>query len=132
MNIQEGLEQTMVVKFVLQPLIENAIVHGIARNETGCGTIVISVYTNRDELIYDIRDDGVGADSERIKRILDHSLIKENSLEGFALENIQARLQLRYGSEYGIAYEERENGGSIFTVRQPLIIGQNSLSDMSV
>ena len=72
-------------------------------------------------LIYDIRDDGCGADPERINEILNQKLKKENSLEGFALGNIQDRLQMRYGKKYGITYKVREEGGSIFTVKQPLI-----------
>lgn len=122
-NIQENLKNPMTVKFILQPLVENAIVHGIG-NDRGYGNIVISVYSSDHELVFDIRDDGCGADPEQISGILLQKLRKENSLEGFALENIQARLQLRYGSQYGITFQPREEGGSIFTVRQPLIYGE--------
>ena len=74
-------------------------------------------------LVYDIRDDGVGADSDRIHEILNGKLIKEHSLEGFALENIQSRLTLAYGPAYGISYQPRDGGGSVFTVTQPYISG---------
>lgn len=119
-NIQENLKDPLTVKFILQPLVENAIVHGIAKKK-GYGNIVISIYVSEQTLIYDIRDDGCGADPERINEILNQKLKKENSLEGFALENIQDRLQMRYGKKYGITYKVREEGGSIFTVKQPLI-----------
>lgn len=122
MNIQDGLEKAQVVKFILQPLIENAVVHGILKSELGYGNVVLSVYQKRDELIYDIRDDGSGADSDRINEILNGKLVKEKSLEGFALENIQSRLQLRYGEGYGIMYRPRAEGGSIFCVSQPLVM----------
>ena len=119
-NIQENLNDPLTVKFILQPLVENAIVHGIAEKK-GHGNVVISIYVSEQTLIYDIRDDGCGADPERISEILNQKLKKENSLEGFALGNIQARLQMRYGEKYGITYKKREEGGSIFTVKQPLI-----------
>ncbi|MDO5425235.1 MAG: histidine kinase [Eubacteriales bacterium] len=119
-NVQEGIGNPQVVKFILQPLIENAIVHGLA-GKRGYGSVLISVYRAGEELFYDVRDDGCGADPERIRQILEQKLVKKNSLEGFALENIQSRLRLRYGQAYGITYRKREEGGSIFVVRQPLI-----------
>lgn len=123
-NIREGLEDLKVVKFILQPLIENALVHGISK-ERGYGNVLVSVYVSGEELIYDIRDDGCGADPVRIEQILNQSLVKQNSLEGFALENIQSRIKLRHGEKYGIEYRLREGGGSIFIVRQPLIRGED-------
>lgn len=123
LNVQSGLEKAQVVKFILQPLVENAIVHGIQKSDTGRGTVVISIYRKGNLLVYDIRDDGVGADSDRIHEILNGKLIKEHSLEGFALENIQSRLTLAYGPAYGISYQPRDGGGSVFTVTQPYISG---------
>lgn len=120
MNIQDNIQHIQVIKFILQPLIENALVHGISKF-SGYGNVLISVYLSGDELVYDVRDDGCGADPERIQQILNSTLIKQNSLEGFALENIQARLHLRYGAEYGIDYRPREGGGSIFIVKQPVV-----------
>lgn len=120
MNIQDNIQHIQVIKFILQPLIENALVHGISKF-SGYGNVLVSVYLSGDELVYDVRDDGGGADPERIQQILNSTLIKQNSLEGFALENIQARLHLRYGEEYGIVYHPREGGGSIFIVKQPVV-----------
>ena len=120
MNIQDNIQHIQVIKFILQPLIENALVHGISKF-SGYGNVLVSVYLSGDELVYDVRDDGCGADPERIQQILNSTLIKQNSLEGFALENIQARLHLRYGEEYGIVYRPREGGGSIFIVKQPVV-----------
>ena len=50
--------------------------------------------------------------------------MKKNSLEGFALENIQSRLKLKYGLTYGIEYRKREGGGSVFLIKQPLLKGE--------
>ena len=70
-------------------------------------------------LIYDIRDDGIGVDEDRIQAILSNQIIKENSLEGFALSNIQSRIRLQYGNDYGIQYFNRPGGGSKVIVTQP-------------
>lgn len=119
MNIQKNMGNPQVIKFILQPLVENALVHGISRAR-GYGNVLVSVYISEENLIYDVRDDGCGADPERIRHILDRTLVKQNSLEGFALENIQARLKLGYGEKYGIEFQPRDGGGSIFIVKQPL------------
>lgn len=126
LNVQEEIENLRVVKFILQPLIENALVHGISK-KNGYGNVILSVYVSGEELVYDIRDDGCGADSVRIEQILNQSLVKKNSLEGFALENIQSRIKLRHGERYGITFRPREGGGSIFIVRQPLIYEEDTV-----
>lgn len=131
LNVQSGLENTQVVKFILQPLVENAIVHGIQKSETGRGSVIISIYRRENALVYDIRDNGVGADSGRIAQILSEKLIKEHSLEGFALENIQSRLNLAYGPGYGVSYQPREGGGSVFTVTQPYITERGGYTNAS-
>lgn len=120
MNIQQGIEDCRVVKFILQPLVENALVHGISR-EKGYGNVLVAVYVEGEDLVYDIRDDGCGADPARIEQILSQTLVKQNSLEGFALENIQSRIKLQYGEKYGIEFRLRDGGGSIFIVRQPAV-----------
>ena len=79
----------------------------------------LKIYRDGSNLIYDIRDDGIGADEERINAILNNEIVKENSLEGFALSNIQSRIQLQYGSAYGIQYFNRQSGGSKVIVTQP-------------
>ena len=111
------------MKFILQPLLENAVTHGI-QPAGGAGKIVLSCYQSSGCLIYDIRDNGVGAEPEYIKDILDGNRMKKNSLVGFALGNIQSRLKLKYGLTYGIEYRKREGGGSVFLVKQPLLKGE--------
>ena len=122
-NIQDDIEGCYVMKFILQPLLENAVTHGI-QPAGRAGKIVLSCYQSSGCLIYDIRDNGVGAEPEYIKDILDGNRMKKNSLEGFALENIQSRLKLKYGLTYGIEYRKREGGGSVFLVKQPLLKGE--------
>lgn len=131
LNIQKNLTSAKVVKFVLQPLVENAIVHGIQKSATGRGKVIVSIYCRDGNLIYDVRDNGIGADSGRVQGILNGKLIKEHSLEGFALENIQSRLVLGYGPDYGISYHPREGGGSVFTVTQPYILEQGGEGNVS-
>lgn len=121
LNVQEGVGRSQVVKFILQPLVENAIVHGIHKSATGRGNIIVSIYRREQSLIYDVRDDGIGADTTRVQAILNGTLVKEHTLECYALENIQSRLSLYYGPSAGIHFQPRDGGGSVFTVTQPYI-----------
>ena len=116
-DVQPGLEQAMVIKLVLQPLVENAIVHGILPNEGG--ELSVSVYTDGDQLCYMIYDNGVGADPDEIRRILS-TPEKVGSSHGIALRNVHERIMLKFGSRYGVSYSRPADGGSVFPVRQPL------------
>lgn len=116
-DVQPGLEQVKVIKLILQPLVENAIVHGIAPNEEG--EVSVSVYADGDELCYMIYDNGVGADPERINHILNASE-KNDPDHGIALHNVNERIRLKFGDDYGVRYSRPVDGGSVFIVRQPL------------
>ena len=117
-SVDEDLLDHNVIKFIIQPLVENSILHGILKYRKE-GTVFLNIYRDGSTLIYDIRDDGIGVDEDRIQAILNNQIIKENSLEGFALSNIQSRIRLQYGNDYGIQYFNRPGGGSKVIVTQP-------------
>lgn len=108
-----------VMKLLLQPLVENAIVHGIVPDRND-GEIIVTVYQEDQNLIYHIYDNGVGIDPDYIQSLLSHSNPPSDT-HGLALNNINERLKLKYGDSYGLAYFHPGIGGSIFIVRQPII-----------
>lgn len=128
LDIQPGLEGIKVIKLILQPLIENAIVHGIVPQESG--EISISIYTDGNCLCYLVYDNGVGADPEVIERIL-HTPPKDGSTHGIALRNVNERIQLKFGESFGVSYRLPADGGSAFIVRQPLIGTPKQLSEQT-
>lgn len=107
-----------VVKMVLQPIVENAIVHGL---EPAGGEGRIDVRIVRDpvngDLVYRIWDDGVGADAETVRRMLESHNQEER--QGMGLRNVHDRIRLYYGSAYGIDIASDETGGTSVIVRQP-------------
>ena len=118
-DVQPGLDcdHIRVLNLVLQPLIENAVVHGIAPRQSG--EIIVMIYSQEDVLYYSVYDNGSNAPvQEEIQRLLDTPPLGNHRS---ALYNINKRIQLKYGSEYGVRFGAPDDGGSVFIVTQPLI-----------
>jgi two-component system LytT family sensor kinase len=99
----------LVPNFILQPLVENAIMHGILPRKEG-GTIKIQTRTEDGRLVIRIADDGVG-----LKEGTD-----ELEKKGFGLKSTRQRLEKFYGPEHAFELANREGGGSRLTLRIPL------------
>ena len=115
-EVDENLdpEHVQVMHMVLQPLVENAIQHGISKE--GGGEVLIMISREEKTLIYHIYDSGKQANEEKIRRALTEP---PEGTSGLALYNINSRIRLKFGPEYGVSYIRPEDGGSIFLVKQP-------------
>lgn len=112
--------QYRIIKFTLQPLVENAIFHGI--EPTGeCGTVSLQGYCEGDDLILVIEDNGVGMSSKKIEQILKQGppCSSNGSLNGIGVANVHRRLQLTYGEQYGLSIESRPGSFTRVCVRIP-------------
>ena len=120
-DIDADRKNLVVMKYILQPLIENAFAHGLTSIPRG-GYLSISVYESENILFYEVYDNGVSADAERIQALLDpnNESIGEDG-HGIALHNINKRLKLKFGPAYGISFKQPSDGGIVFIVRQPVI-----------
>lgn len=110
-----------IPKIVLQPLIENAIYHGI-KNITKKGHIRINVSSNYDDILISISDDGIGMDQETCQRLLseDHPSKSSRNGSGVGIRNVNKRIKLYYGSRYGLKYESHEGKGTTVVVKIPM------------
>ena len=109
------------MKLMLQPIVENAISHGI-RPKKGNGTIKICVYISGGKLIFEVSDDGVGMSSDKIKMLNEY--MKSDYFESFehiGVKNVNQRLKLIFGDEYGILVWSKENIGTKITITLPVI-----------
>ncbi|RPF42328.1 two-component system sensor histidine kinase YesM [Hydrogenoanaerobacterium saccharovorans] len=108
----EYLKDYSIPKITLQPIVENAILHGIQGRENKRGSISISV-TEQDEYIYIYtHDDGVGIPADRLDAILDHE-----STKGFGLKNINTRMMLSFNYLSGISIESEVGVGTTVIVK---------------
>lgn len=107
-GVEDAVLNYEIPKLTLQPIIENAVLHGIVEYTTG-GIINLRVLDTDDGLKIYVRDNGVGISDEKVKRI-NHRLLNDLDLqtpfheenEGIALYNINRRIKLTYGSDYGV------------------------------
>lgn len=108
-TVSEDLKKARIVKMTLQPLIENAILHGI--EPTGSyGEIRVRAWKEAQDLYIAVEDNGVGMDESELDQ-LKTSLKKKNknSMSGIGVGNVDARLRMVYGEQYGLLYESRKN-----------------------
>lgn len=121
-EIDEDIRECEILKLTLQPLVENALYHGI-KNKRGLGHIRVSGSLKTDRIVFEVVDDGIGMDENRLEQV--RKLIKgEKESEekgGFGLFNVNQRLQLNYGNEYGIEVNSAYGKGTEFVVCIPYI-----------
>ena len=104
------------VKLVLQPLVENAILHGIAKMEDGW--IDVSIRREGELLVYRIEDNGKGVDVADMEQLMAQPL---ESTRGFGIKNINDRIQLAFGPRYGLTFHNKPEGGAVVTATFPYI-----------
>jgi two-component system LytT family sensor kinase len=98
----------------LQPLVENAVRHGLAQ-KTGGGKITILAEDLDREAVISVEDDGVGEDPEKVRR----ALAGDASLDSIGLGNVDERLRSAFGEDYGLVVETAPGAGTKVTVRVP-------------
>lgn len=117
-EIEDGLLQRKMMRFVLQPIVENAIRHGLNEGE---GVLVIGARSEDDGgIVFTIQDDGNGIPAERLAQIeqeLESEKLKDRKI-GIGLHNVHSRLRLRYGKKYGIKLSSG-NSGTVVEIRVP-------------
>ncbi|MNH96336.1 Sensor histidine kinase YehU [compost metagenome] len=118
-SVDEDTLDCHTVKLILQPFVENAIVHGIEKKGES-GIIRVEIKREQDFLVYYISDSGDGVDLEEIHRLLEQ--YGENN-KGFAVKNINDRIQLYYGKPYGIEFMNQPQG-TVVKVVQPYMKGE--------
>ena len=118
--LDKSLEEYRILKLTLQPLVENAIAHGFCQKED-TGHILIAAGAEEDDLLVRVEDDGIGGDLEYIHGVLDgrEETRTNEQFSGIGIRNVQKRLQIIYGEEYGISAEHTPGGGMCFAIRIP-------------
>ena len=118
-----------VQKLLLQPMVENAIKHGLEQKQSG-GHLFIRTFLKNDLLIIEVEDNGAGMDAETLEKLIRHMNLpdKDSSAKSIGLSNVQERIHLKYGPSYGITIQSRPKQGTTVTVTIPAIY-QSSLGN---
>ncbi len=116
-EVAPSITAVPIIKLVLQPIIENAIYHGLKYKESK-GLLIVKGYEENDNVILQIIDNGVGMDDEKLRHIFDRHKVNYHS-NGVGVYNVQQRLVLYYGSNYGISYQSKPDEGTTATITIP-------------
>ena len=119
-KISDDVLNCKIIKMIIQPLIENSINHGLSQCSSN-GKIIIQGDHFEDKLLITISDNGIGMSDEKVKALNDYVNDKNNDFNGIALRNVNRRLKLKYGDEYGLIIYSVENKGTSVVLTLPYI-----------
>jgi len=129
-NIEKSLENYKIMKLLLQPIVENSILHGISNSDVEQGEINISAAINEDMVQIIVTDNGIGMSKSTIYRLMTYDEFhtdKEN-LGGYGLRNVINRLKLYYDNQAQISFESAPNKGTKVIISIPYMYRQRNLS----
>lgn len=118
-DIPDELMEYPIPKLTLQPVIENAILHGILETDHKSGTIVLTGWMENEDIVLLISDDGVGIPAEKLANLLTGNATCSSGGTNIAVYNTHRRLQILYGPEYGLTYASEPGKGTEVQIRLP-------------
>lgn len=118
-DIPSDVEQIMVQKLILQPIIENYFIHGFKKGQSD-NTLIIRAVKLGEMIKIHVEDNGKGMTEEKLSTILRHINCDEgDEMESIGLRNIHQRLKLKYGDQFGISLKSIKDKGTIVTLSIP-------------
>ena len=109
-----------VSRITLQPIVENAIYHGI-KEKRGSGHIGITVTLEKDALHLIVEDDGIGIKEKKLSHLQAVLAGEADRTSEYGLINVNERIKLAYGSQYGVSIQSEYQKGTIVTIKHPIL-----------
>lgn len=122
-DVEEGLQDMEVPKLFLQPFVENAIIHGLAEKEHG-GTITIKGWKDGDMVLFSVADNGIGIGKEQIDNM------KTGRIHSTGMPNVEKRIKLLYGPQYGFDIHSSEGIGTTILIRMGIRPGHQDKTEI--
>ncbi len=117
--IPASLYDYEIIKMTLQPIVENALYHGIKNKRSG-GVIRITGQLAENQLLLTVSDNGIGMDRETLKKLREEiARACKDTESGFGLANVSERIRMNYGNAYGLSVESEPGCGTTVTIRLP-------------
>ncbi len=122
MYFDEEILDYHIQKLTLQPIVENALYHGI-KNKRGGGIIKVSGRLSGKDIVFTVEDNGKGMNGEELAHLRDliSGKVVSDDKRGFGMANVQKRITMHFGSEYGISVNSTPGEGTTVTVRIPKV-----------
>ena len=115
-QVEDALMKYYIPKLLIQPILENAIVHGVEDKIDVC-TIKVIIYSEGEDIIIIIEDDGVGMTQEVLVRLLSDDCESKTGHTSIGAINVNRRIQMVYGTQYGMHVQSVLGGGTKVTLR---------------
>ena len=123
---EEGVEGLYTLKLIVQPLLENAIYHGMAGCEED-GRITVTARRDGSDLVIDVADNGTGMPPEVVERLLDESQPQTRSSgSGIGVRNVHRRIRLTFGEQYGLEVFSEPDEGTTVRIRLPALTAEEA------
>lgn len=120
-QIDSDIMQLKVIKLILQPLVENAIYHGI-KEKRGKGFIFITGKEEGGKIHFQVSDNGIGMKKEKLEQIRQMLSGEKQNLEiGYGVFNVNDKIRLNFGDEYGLSYHSIYGEGTTVDVWHPIL-----------
>ena len=117
-NIEESLYDYRIMKLTLQPLVENCYNHAMREDESTLN-IEVKGYRENDHVILEVIDDGVGMEEEQVIEMLQDGENIYHDGKGYGIANVDARIKLGFGQDYGISINSMPDAGTIVRILLP-------------
>jgi two-component system, sensor histidine kinase YesM len=120
-KIEEEIEAAIIPKLILQPFIENAIVHGFEKTGEKCFISLVGKRRGK-HIIFMIKDNGIGMSREQVKAILkvnDSERYASQRIGRYAIKNIRERLELKYHEDFKLLIYSKEGSGTTVIIELP-------------
>jgi len=121
-RMQPGIGYLKVIKLIVQPIVENAIYHGM-EGMFGDGEILICAYTKENDLYISVQDNGMGMRPEQAEALLDYTKeVKTSKGNGLGVRNVHERIQLYFGKQYGVIIKTVVDEGTEVLLHLPAVM----------
>lgn len=117
-QVHDDIMDCYVPKFIIQPIVENAIIHGI-EDKIGKAHLAIRGWHEENRIIFEVEDNGVGISEEKLNQIMQSAHAKSLDSDSIGIANVDKRIKLYYGEDYGLDIQSQENVGTITRITMP-------------
>ena len=120
-TMEEGIGENATLKLIVQPIVENAIYHGM-EYMYGDGEITINVTKQGEDILIAVKDNGPGMTQEMVQALVEGKVVESTKRgSGIGVRNVQERIQMQFGRKYGLFIESELDEGTTVTIKIPAI-----------
>lgn len=117
----DQVKEYAILKMLVQPIVENAILHGLSDCTNDEGRIRVQFARSGDELLIEVEDNGIGIEKDRIQKLLNEDFQNRRGFTGMGIKNIDQRIKLNHGNAYGMTIQSVVGKYTLFSLHLPIL-----------